>query len=65
MISQITRDEALNLLKTYNKEPFHILHGLTVEGVMMRRISGESADCSTILILSFTRSSTAQKRRSC
>ena len=34
MISQITRDEALNLLKTYNKEPFHILHGLTVEGVM-------------------------------
>ena len=34
MISQITRDEALNLLKTYNKEQFHILHGLTVEGVM-------------------------------
>ena len=34
MKSQITRDEALNLLKTYNKEPFHILHGLTVEGVM-------------------------------
>ncbi|MDD7740791.1 MAG: hydrolase [Fusicatenibacter sp.] len=30
----ITRDEALKLLKTYNKEPFHILHGLTVEGVM-------------------------------
>ncbi|MDU1076337.1 HD domain-containing protein, partial [Clostridium sp.] len=24
----------LNLLKKYNKEPFHILHGLTVEGVM-------------------------------
>ena len=34
MKSQITRDEALNLLKTYNKEPFHILHSLTVEGVM-------------------------------
>ena len=34
MQSQITREEALNLLKTYNKEPFHILHGLTVEGVM-------------------------------
>lgn len=34
MQSQITREEALNLLKTYNKESFHILHGLTVEGVM-------------------------------
>ena len=34
MISQITRDEALNLLKTYNKEPFNILNCLTVECVM-------------------------------
>lgn len=34
MTSAITRDEALELLKKYNKEPFHILHGLTVEGVM-------------------------------
>ena len=32
--SQITRDEALKLLEKYNKEPFHIQHGLTVEGVM-------------------------------
>lgn len=30
----ITRNEALELLKKYNKEPFHILHALTVEGVM-------------------------------
>ncbi|MEG1585194.1 MAG: HD domain-containing protein, partial [Anaerovorax sp.] len=30
----ITRDEALDLLKKYNKEEFHITHGLTVEGVM-------------------------------
>ena len=30
----ITRKEAIDLLKKYNKEPFHILHGLTVEGVM-------------------------------
>ena len=30
----IKREEALELLKKYNKEPFHILHGLTVEGVM-------------------------------
>ena len=30
----VTRDQALRLLKKYNKEPFHIQHGLTVEGVM-------------------------------
>lgn len=29
-----TREQALDLLQTYNKEPFHILHALTVEGVM-------------------------------
>ncbi len=29
-----TREEALALLRQYNKEPFHILHALTVEGVM-------------------------------
>ena len=28
------RNEALNLLKKYNKEEFHIRHALTVEGVM-------------------------------
>ena len=28
------RKEALELLRKYNKEPFHILHGLTVEGTM-------------------------------
>ena len=32
--SQITREQALKLLKTYNKEEFHIQHALTVEGVM-------------------------------
>lgn len=32
--SKITRNEALELLHQYNKEPFHIQHGLTVEGVM-------------------------------
>ena len=30
----ITRDEALTLLKEYNKDPFHIKHARTVEGVM-------------------------------
>ena len=29
-----TRAQALQLLQKYNKEQFHILHGLTVEGVM-------------------------------
>lgn len=32
--STITRDKAFDLLKTYNKDPFHIRHALTVEGVM-------------------------------
>ena len=30
----ITRDEAFELLKKYNKDPFHIHHALTVEAVM-------------------------------
>ena len=34
MKSLIGREEALALLKTYNKESFHIQHALTVEGVM-------------------------------
>ena len=31
---ELTREQALALLLKYNKEPFHIQHGLTVEGVM-------------------------------
>ena len=34
MKTAITIPEALKLLMKYNKEPFHLLHGLTVEGVM-------------------------------
>ena len=30
----ITREQAMALLRKYNQEPFHIQHGLTVEGVM-------------------------------
>ena len=30
----IMREQAFALLQKYNKEPFHIQHGLTVEGVM-------------------------------
>lgn len=42
----ITRNEALELLKKYNKEPFHILHALTVEGVMryFAKETGNEAD---------------------
>ena len=34
MTSTISRDEALKLLRKYNKEPFHIQHGITVEKTM-------------------------------
>lgn len=34
MAGRISRDDAYELLKKYNKEPFHIQHALTVEGVM-------------------------------
>lgn len=40
MQNNLTREEALGLLKKYNKEPFHIQHALTVEGVM-RWFAGE------------------------
>ncbi len=35
MTAGITREEAFALLNKYNKEAFHILHALTVEGVML------------------------------
>lgn len=34
MKEHISREAALSLLKKYNSDPFHIQHGLTVEGVM-------------------------------
>ena len=34
METTISHETALALLKKYNKEPFHIQHGLTVEGVL-------------------------------
>ena len=34
MTMELTREQALALLQKYNKEPFHIQHALTVEGVM-------------------------------
>ena len=71
----ISREAALAALKEYNKEPFHILHGLTVEGVMRWYANelgcGEDADfwarwaCSTTSTLRCGRSSTASRRLSC
>ena len=45
MHTEITREKALALLQKYNREPFHILHGLTVEGTMayFAREMGEDA----------------------
>ena len=34
MQSNLTREQAMALLKEYNKEPFHIQHALTVEGTL-------------------------------
>ena len=34
MAHSFSREEAWNLLKQYNQEPFHLKHALTVEGVM-------------------------------
>ena len=46
MQTQITRAQALALLQKYNQEPFHIFHGLTVEGTMryFAREMGEDED---------------------
>ena len=70
------REEALNLLKKYNSEPFHIQHGLTVEGVMRWYANelgyGEDADfwatvglLHDVETLKSGRSSTASRHRSC
>ena len=45
-MNNVTREQALDLLQKYNKEPFHILHGLTLEGVMawFAQENGEDAE---------------------
>ena len=40
---ELNREQALALLQKYNKEPFHIQHALTVEGVM-RWYAGEMGE---------------------
>lgn len=43
---ELNREQALALLMKYNKEPFHIQHALTVEGVMrwFAQENGENVD---------------------
>ena len=43
---ELTREQAMGLLRKYNTEPFHIQHALTVEGVMrwFAQESGEDPD---------------------
>ena len=33
MKTKVTREQAMELLKKYNQEPFHILHALTVRAL--------------------------------
>ena len=47
METVITRAQALELLKKYNKEPFHILHALTVEGVLRYFAADQGFDGDT------------------
>ena len=69
---ELNRQQALDLLKTYNKEPFHLRHALTVEAVMgwfaqelgstaIRRTSGPPWVCSTTWTLSSGPTSTASR----
>jgi len=43
---ELNREQALDLLRKYNKEPFHIQHAMTVEGVMrwFAQENGEDAE---------------------
>ena len=34
MHTELTREKAIALLREHNKEDFHVLHGLTVGGVL-------------------------------
>ncbi len=43
MDANVTREQAMELLKKYNQEPFHMEHALTVEGVM-RWLAAENGE---------------------
>ena len=62
---ELTRAQALDLLKEYNKEPFHRRHALTVEAVMRWYANelgyGGEADFSTTWTSSCGPTSTASR----
>ena len=64
-MANLTREEAWKLVKEYNKDPFHLRHALTVEGVMRWYANelGHWPGFCTTLILKCTRNSTALNRR--
>lgn len=73
MHTAMTQQQAYELLKQYNKDPFHLRHARTVEGTMRyfarelamekRKISGALWDFCMIWILSFIQKNTASRVR--
>lgn len=72
-MADLTRSEAWELLTKYNKEPFHLRHALTVEGIMKYfakelgyETSGLRSACCMIWILKFILLNTVSNhRKSC
>lgn len=75
-MADLTRSEAWELLTKYNKEPFHLRHALTVEGIMKyfakelamptKQTSGLRSACCMIWILKFILLNTVSNhRKSC
>ena len=54
---ELTREQALALLRQYNEEPFHLRHALTVEAVMnwFARELGYGCSFSVLPIFSSSR----------
>lgn len=63
MENHISREAAVELLKKYNKDSFHLQHALTVEGVM--RWYAKQLGCFTVLTLKCTLRSIASRLLSC
>ena len=65
-MADLTRSEAWELLTKYNKEPFHLRHALTVEGIMKYFAKELRSACCMIWILKFILLNTVSNhRRSC
>ena len=64
MQTKLTREDAIALLRKYNKEPFHILHGLTVGGVLKDAARSGSAPPDTESTSGSTRSRSTRWKKS-